>query len=47
LPGFDGDANRLLCFNDYLIKHTPEYASMADAFDMMNEKAFELLSMPE
>jgi len=47
LPGFDGDAHRVLCFNDYLIKHTPEHTSMADAFDMMNQKAFELLSMPE
>ncbi len=47
LPGFDGDANRVLCFNDYLIKHTPENTSMAYAFDMMNQKAFDLLSMPE
>jgi len=42
LPDFDGDAYRVLCFNDYLIKHTPENMSMADAFEIMNEKAFEL-----
>ncbi|MFQ5356433.1 MAG: hypothetical protein ACE5DY_08125 [Mariprofundaceae bacterium] len=42
LPGFDGAAHRVLCFNDYLIKHTPENASMADAFEIMNQKAFEL-----
>lgn len=47
LPGFDGDANRLLCFNDYLIKHTPADTSLTDAFDIMNEKAFELLQMLE
>jgi len=42
LPGFDGAASRVLCFNDYLIKHTPEHTSMADAFEIMNKKAFEL-----
>jgi len=46
LSGFDGDAHRVLCFNDYLIKHTPEHTSIVDAFDIMNEKAFKLLSMP-
>jgi len=47
LPDFDGMAHRVLCFNDYLIKHTPENTSMKDAFAIMNEKAFELLSIPE
>ncbi len=42
LSGFDGDAHRVLCFNDYLIKHTPDGTSMQDAFQIMNEKAFEL-----
>jgi len=46
LSGFDGAAHRVLCFNDYLIKHTPEGTSMADAFEIMNEKAFELMSLP-
>jgi len=43
LPGFDEAALRVQCFNDYLIKHAPEHSSMVDAFDMMNQKAFELL----
>jgi len=47
LAGFDGSALRVLCFNDYLIKHTPADTSLTDAFDIMNEKAFELLQMPE
>ncbi|MDX8397537.1 MAG: hypothetical protein R8K49_04370 [Mariprofundaceae bacterium] len=47
LPSFDGTAHRVLCFNDYLIKHTPENTSMADAFDIMNAKAFELLGVRE
>ena len=47
LPGFDGAAHRVLCFNDYLIKHSPEHMSMTDAFEIMNEKAFELLSSPD
>lgn len=42
LPSFDGAAHQVLCFNDYLIKHTSENTSMADAFEIMNEKAFEL-----
>lgn len=46
LPGFDGLAHRVLCYNDYLIRHSPEGMSMADAFEFMNEKAFELLGMP-
>ena len=47
LSGFDGAARRVLCFNDYLIKHSPDQTSMTDAFEIMNEKAFELLGMPE
>jgi len=47
LPSFDGAAHRVLCFNDYLIKHTPEHTSMADAFDIMNQKAFDLLNIPQ
>jgi len=46
LPGFDGTAHRVLCINDYLLKHTPEGTSFEDALDIMNEKAFELLGMP-
>ena len=47
LPGFDEAALRVQCFNDYLIRHAPEEISMTDAFEIMNEKAFELLGMPE
>ncbi len=47
LPGFNGEACQLLCFNDYLIKHAPDDISMNDAFDLMNQKAFELLNMPD
>ncbi len=43
LTGFDGEAHRVLCFNDYLIKHTPDGTSMEDAFKIMNEKAFDLI----
>jgi len=46
LPGFDGTAHRVLCINDYLLKHTPEDISFEDALEIMNEKAFELLGMP-
>ncbi len=46
LPGFDGTAYRLLCINDYLLKHTPENTSFEGALDIMNEKAFELLGIP-
>jgi len=46
LSGFDGAAHRVLCFNDYLIKHAPEGTSMQDAFEIMNTKAFELMSFP-
>jgi len=46
LPGFDGTAHRVLCINDYLLKHTPENISFEGALDIMNEKAFELLGMP-
>jgi len=46
LSGFDGAAHRVLCFNDYLIKHTPKGTSVVDAFDIMNEKAFDLMSLP-
>ena len=46
LPGFDGAAHRVLCFNDYLIKHTPDGTSMQDAFEIMNTKAFDLMSFP-
>jgi len=45
LSGFDGRAHRVLCFNDYLIKHTPDGISMQDAFEIMNEKAFEMLNL--
>jgi len=47
LPKFHGLEHRILCFNDYSIKHTPDNTSLTDAFDLMNEKAFELLVMPE
>jgi len=47
LTGFDGSAYRVLCFNDYLIKHTHKHTSMVGAFEMMNQKAFELLGFPE
>ena len=47
LPGFDGTAHRVLCINDYLLKHTPKDISFEDALDIMNEKAFELLGMPD
>jgi len=47
LPGFDGDAHRVFCFNEYLIKHVPKNTSLLDALDMMNEKVFELLTMPD
>jgi len=47
LPGFDGEAHRVLCFNDYLIKHSPEGTSMEDAFNIMNEKAFDLIPFYE
>jgi len=43
LAGFDSKAHQVLCFNDSLNKHTPKDASLADAFDIMNEKVFELL----
>ena len=43
LPGFDGAAHRVLCFNDYLIKHTPDGISMEDALNIMNDKAFEMI----
>jgi len=43
LPRFDGAANRVLCFNDYLLKNTPEHTSMKEALEIMNEKTFELL----
>ena len=43
LPGFDGAAHRVLCFNDYLIKHTPDGTLMEDAFNIMNDKAFDLI----
>ena len=44
LPAFDGNAHRVMCFNDYLIKHSPEHTSMSGAFDLMNQKAFELFN---
>jgi len=47
ITGFDGLAHRVLCYNDYLIQHAPEGTSMADAFEIMNEKAFELLGMSD
>jgi len=47
LPGFDGTAHRVLCFNDYLIKHSPDGTSMEDAFKIMNEKAFDLIPFYE
>jgi len=47
LPGFDGSADRVLCYNDYLIKHTPEHTSFEEALEIMNEQAFQLLSMSE
>jgi len=43
LPRFDGSANRVLCFNDYLLKNTPENISMEKSLEIMNEKTFELL----
>jgi len=46
LPDFDGGADRLLCINDYLLKHTPEDISFEDALEIMNEKAFDLMSFP-
>jgi len=42
LTGFDGSAHRVLCYNDYLIRHAPEGASISEAFEIMDEKAFEL-----
>jgi len=47
LPGFDEAALRVQCFNDYLIKHAPDHTSFEEALEIMNEKAFELLAMPE
>jgi len=47
LAGFDGSAHRVLCFNDYLIRHTPEDTSLEAGFEFMNEKAFDLLSFPD
>jgi len=44
LTGFDGSAHRVLCYNDYLISHSPDNTSLEDAFEMMNGKAFELLN---
>ncbi|PIW47975.1 MAG: hypothetical protein COW18_08440 [Zetaproteobacteria bacterium CG12_big_fil_rev_8_21_14_0_65_54_13] len=35
LAGFDGMAHRVLCYNDYLIRHAPEGTSMTDAFELL------------
>jgi len=47
LPDFDEAALRVQCFNDYLIRHAPQETSMTDAFEIMNEKAFELFGLFE
>jgi len=43
LAGFDGKAHQVLCFNDSLSKHMPKDISLSGAFEIMNEKVFELL----
>ncbi len=41
MPAF---SRQILCHNDYLIRHSPKGASMDEAFGVMNDKAWELLS---
>jgi len=43
LDGFDGKEHQVLCLNDSLSKYTPEGTSVQDAFEIMNEKVFELI----
>jgi len=43
LAGFDGKEHQVLCLNDSLSKHMPKDTSLLDAFEIMNEKVFELI----
>ena len=40
MPAF---SRQILCHNDYLIRHAPKGASMNEAFDVMNDRAWDLL----
>jgi len=46
LAGFDGSAHRVLCYNDFLIRHSPKGYSFNESLEFMNEQAFDLLSFP-
>ena len=40
---WDANPAQVLCHNDDLIRHAPKGASMEEAFDVMNDRAWELL----
>jgi len=44
LPGFDAAQARVLCFNDYLIRHAAA-SRLDEAYEEMNAQAFELLTL--
>lgn len=47
LADFDGLAHRIICYNDYLIQHSPEETSLEKAFEYMNDQAFESVKMAD